>query len=247
MGKHTTDEVYEKITDVEQKLDKNPPQGASAPVTEKYLDGKVATLKTSIDNAGKKDDEEKKTWKDLVKDWEPVKAFLDVLNGKDVVAKIILGLSAAAAVIGAIGLKFFDLEAAVKALTLAFTGREQRYIVAGPSRGTEQERQLQQRYFGVGENGLPGLQRPEPEAQQPNLPSVAQINAVKEAMGHLNTEVGTYRDKVRGLATPSAMRKMASAAKKLESAAKQHQSVDTLATSVHNLNAELRVLAGTAN
>ncbi|MFG2940904.1 hypothetical protein [Streptomyces sp. NPDC048282] len=247
MGKHSTDDVYDKVTDIEQKLDKGQPQqGANTAVTQQYLDKKIASLKTAIENAGKKDDEEKKRWQDLVKDWEPVKAFLEVLNGKDVVAKIILGLSAAAAAIGAIGLKFFDLEAAVKALTLAFTGRERQGIFMGRSRGTAQERQEQRRYFGVGENGLPGLQRPEPEAQQPNLPSVAEINRVKDAMNLLNAEVGTYREKVRGLATPRAMRQMASAAKKLESAAKNHQSVDTLAGSIRELNAEMRVLAGTA-
>lgn len=84
-----------------------------------------------------------------------------------------------------------------------------------------------------------------PSAPQPNLPPVQTINAVTEAMGNLSSAVDTYRSKVSGLGTPSAMRQMASAAKRLERAAKKHQAVDTLARSIGELKTQMRELAST--
>ncbi|WP_329255871.1 hypothetical protein OG223_31455 [Streptomyces sp. NBC_01478] len=236
MGQHTTDAVYDKLTDVEQKIDEN----SKSSVTTGHFDQKIADLKTAIQNGGKKEDEPQ-TWQDILKDMSPVKEFLAVLKGEDLFAKIILSVTAFIAAVGIVA----GIVAKIKELTLSYTGRTRQAGLFGAVIPEDERIRMS---FGRAENGKWGLQpEQQTDAQSPRLPSVEQINAVKEAMGHLNTEVGTYRDKVRGLATPSAMRKMASAAKKLESAAKQHQSVDTLATSVRNLNTELRALAGTAN
>ena len=237
MGQHTTDAVYDKLTDVEQKLDEH----SKSSVTVGHFDQKIADLKTAIQNGGKKEEDEPQTWKDIVKDMSPVKEFLAVLKGDDLLAKIILSVTAFIAAVGVVA----GIVAKIKALTLSYTGRTRQVGLFGAVIPEDERVRMS---LGRAEDGKWGLQpERQTDAQAPRLPSVEQINAVKEAMGHLNAEVGTYRDKVRGLATPSAMRKMASAAKKLESAAKQHQSVDTLATSVRNLNTELRALAGQAN
>ncbi|WP_369186298.1 hypothetical protein [Streptomyces sp. R08] len=238
MGQHTTNEVYDKLTDVEQKLDNN----AKSTVTTAHFDTKVSELKKAIQDGGKKKEEdEKQKWEDLVKDMSPIKEFLAVAKGDDLFSRLILMVTAGTAAVALVA----GLAAKVKSLTLAITGRTRTLGVVGSVRPQAQQ---ERRYYGQNAQGRWGM-RPEDDAQpqQPNLPSVAQIDAVKQAMAGLNTEVDTYRGKVRGLATPGAMRKMASAAKKLESAARQHQSVDTLATSVRNLNTELRALAGTAS
>ncbi|MEU9151675.1 hypothetical protein AB0D59_14210 [Streptomyces sp. NPDC048417] len=239
MGQHTTDEVYDRLTDVEQKLDDH----SKTAVTTAHFDQKISDLKTAIQNGGNKKEEEPQKWQDIVKDMSPIKEFLAVLKGADLFSQIVLTVTALVAAAGVVT----ALVSKVKELTLAYTGRTRQYGLFGDAIPQDQR---QRRHFGRGESGGWrgwGMQPEEQtDAQQPNLPSVAEINLVKEAMGRLNTEVGTYRDKVRGLATPRAMRQMASAAKQLESAAKKHQSVDTLASSIRGLNTELRTLAQAA-
>ncbi len=64
MGQHTTNEVYDKLTDVEQKLDNN----AKSTVTTTHFDTKVSELKKAIQDGGKKKEEdEKQKWEDLVR------------------------------------------------------------------------------------------------------------------------------------------------------------------------------------
>lgn len=237
MGQHTTDEVYDKVTDVEQKLDIN----SKTTVTVGHFDTKIKDLKEAIQNGKKKDDEEeKKGWKDILKDMSPIKEFLAIANGTDLFSKLTLLVAAGGAAIGLV----VGIVAKIKELTLAYTGRTRTLGVMGRVRTEEQQ---DRRYFGQNAQGRWGMHPEEDtQPQRPNLPSVEEITRVKDAMGLLNAEVDTYRSKVRGLATPRAMRQMASAAKKLESAAKNHQSVDTLAGSIRELNAEMRQLAGTA-
>ncbi|MEU2281203.1 hypothetical protein ABZ614_04375 [Streptomyces sp. NPDC013178] len=237
MGQHTTDEVYDKVTDVEQKLDNH----SKSAVTTTHFDTKIKELKEAFEKgAQKKEEEEAKKWQDIAKETSPIKEFLAITKGADLPAKIILGATAVVAAVALIA----GLVAKFKEITLAFTGRTRTLGAFGKVRPDEKRKP---RYFGRAESGKWGMQPGEdPGAQQPNLPSVDQINAVKQAMGHLNAEIDTYRGKVRGLATPRAMKQMASAAKKLESAAQKHQAIDTLAGSINGLNRELRELAGTA-
>lgn len=250
MGQHTTDDVYDKVTNIEEKLDKPAPQGDAAPVTTGHFNTKVKELKEAIEKGPKKK-EEQKGWKDIVKEWAPVKAFLDVANGADFFGKVLLTLTAVGAGIAALGVMLatigvqFNIGEIVKRVTLAWTGRSRNLIVAGRTR-TPEERQRQ--YLGTDEDGRWGMQpeNTQAQAQNPNLPSVEQINAVRDAMGRLNTEVDTYRSKVRGLATPRAMNQMASAAKKLESAAKKHQNIDRLRDSLRQLGDEFRAVSNQA-
>ncbi|MFD9316697.1 hypothetical protein ACFWDQ_03115 [Streptomyces sp. NPDC060053] len=237
MGQHTTDEVYDKVTDVESTLDGH----SKSTVTITHFDKTIQDLKTAIDKGGKGEEEEPQSWRDIVKEMSPVKEFLAILKGQDLITKIALTGAAVAAAVGLVA----GLLAKAKEISLAFTGRQRMFGSFGALRP---EADREPRSFGRGEDGRWGLQaEQQPDARQPNLPSVEQINDVKEAMSHLNSQVGIYRDKVRGLATPRAMKQMASAAKKLESAAKNHQAIDTLASSINGLNREMRELAGTAS
>ncbi|MEU9555069.1 hypothetical protein [Streptomyces fumanus] len=235
MGQRTTDDVYEKVTDVERKVDSH----HKTSVTTTYLDAKVKELKKAIEKGAPKE-EKPPTWKDLVKEMSPVKEFLAVTKGGDLISQLILAITALVAAVGIVA----GLLASFKKMTLAWTGRERRLGAFGSLRPQDA---VQRQYVGRREDGSWGLRPEQPtEAAQPNLPSVQQINEVKQAMGQLNSEIGIYREKVRGLATPRAMRQMASAAKKLESAAKNHQNVSGLASSIGNLNREMRELAATA-
>jgi hypothetical protein len=258
VAQRTIDDIYEKVVTIKDELDEPAPQGDAAPVKTGHFNTKVKELKKAIEDGPTKkkqegeEEKKEKGWWDLVKEWAPVKAFLEVGNGTDFFAKAILmltaigaGITALGALLATIGIQF-NLGELVKRITLAITGRSRKRFVAG-ERYTPEQRQANRRYLGSGPTGF-GWQREEntTQAQDPNLPSVEQINAVRDAMGRLNAEVGTYRNKVRGLATPRAMRQMASAAKKLESAAKNHQNVSGLAGSIGNLNREMRELAATA-
>ncbi|MEU1162115.1 hypothetical protein ACIPX0_22730 [Streptomyces sp. NPDC090075] len=236
MGQHSTDEVYDKLADVELKLDSN----SKNTVSTSHFDGKIRDLKEAIQNGKKKDEDEQKSFKDIIKDMSPIKEFLAVANGTDFLGKLALLVTAFGASVALV----VGIVSKVKELTLAITGRTRNYGLFGD---VIPENQRVRRSFGRAEDGSWGLQPEEQtDVRQPRLPSVEEVGRVKDAIGLLNTEIGTYREKVRGLATPRAMRQMASAAKKLESAAKNHQSVDTLAGSIRELNAEMRVLAGTA-
>ncbi|CAM5728580.1 putative protein OS=Streptomyces fumanus OX=67302 GN=GCM10018772_44570 PE=4 SV=1 [Streptomyces fumanus] len=221
-------------------------------LTTKHFDSKVKDLAEAI-KKGPEKKEEPQTWKDLVEGMSPVKEFLDVAKGGDIIAKFLLVATAVTAGVGIM----VGLAASIKKLTLAWTGRERQGFVFGAQR-PEEERQRQ--YYGrlpdgqTRANGKPKRWGLKPEeaaagtgaAQPVALPSEERITAVTDAMRELNSQIGTYRDKVRGLATPRAMRQMASAAKKLESAAKNHQNVSGLASSIGNLNREMRELAATA-
>ncbi|CAL9484100.1 hypothetical protein SUDANB145_03083 [Streptomyces sp. enrichment culture] len=251
MEQHTTDEVYEKVVDVEGKLDAH----HKSSVTTSHFNTKVKDLEEAIKKGPEKEDPQ--NWKDLVKEMSPVKEFIAATKGGDMISTFILTATAVAAGVGII----VGLAAAFKKLTLAWTGRERQAFAFGAPR-PDSDRQRQ--YIGrlpdgqVRANGRPrrwGL-RPEDAAtanvtagaaaQPVALPSEERITAATDAMRELNSQIGIYRDKVRGLATPRAMRQMASAAKKLESAAKNHQNVSGLAGSIGNLNREMRELAATA-
>jgi hypothetical protein len=246
VGQHTTDDVYDKVVDVEVALDTH----HKSALTTKHFDSKAKDLEEAI-KKGPEKKEEPQTWKDLVKEISPVKEFLAVTKGGDIIAKFILSATAIAAGVGII----IGLAASIKKLTLAWTGRERQGFVFGAERP---EGERQRKYFGrlpdgqTRANGKPRRWGMKPEevaagtgTAQP-VASEERITAVTDAMRELNSQIGTYRDKVRGLATPRAMRQMASAAKKLESAAKNHQNVSGLASSIGNLNREMRELAATA-
>ncbi|MEU5719797.1 hypothetical protein AB0G71_29320 [Streptomyces sp. NPDC020403] len=250
MGSRTTEEVYDKVVVVEGKVDGI----AATALTTKHFDEQVKTLKTAIEKGPKK--EEEQTWKDIVKETSPVKEFLAVFKGSDLLAKVLLAAAAATAAAGLLA----GLLVKAKQMTIAYTGRTRTMGTFGAVRPQDE---INPRYFGRGQQGGWrgwGMQPAETplaqgegagqgsvQAQRPNLTSATQIDEVKTAMVRLNAEIDTYRGKVRGLATPSAMRQMASAAKKLENAAKKHQTIDTLATSIGALNREMRTLAGTAS
>ncbi len=96
MGQHTTNEVYDKLTDVEQKLDNN----AKSTVTTTHFDTKVSELKKAIQDGGKeKEEDEKQKWEDLVKDMSPIKEFLAVAKGGDLFSRLILMVTAGTAAV----------------------------------------------------------------------------------------------------------------------------------------------------
>ncbi|MER7917524.1 MULTISPECIES: hypothetical protein [unclassified Streptomyces] len=75
MGQYTTDEVYDRLAEVKQQLEKT--------VTTAHFDAKVAELKTAIEQGGKKPEEKKDEPKgimDIIKGLPLVKQALDLFQ-----------------------------------------------------------------------------------------------------------------------------------------------------------------------
>ncbi|MFJ4711235.1 hypothetical protein [Streptomyces sp. NPDC088785] len=233
MANHTTNDVYAQLVDLDKKLDSS----SKSAVTTAHFDTQIKEVKTAVEKIGKKKEDETQNWKDILKETSPVKEFLAVFKGGDFIAQTMLVATAITAAVTLV----VGLLAKLKEFQHTVTGRTRQLGLFGSVRP---EAQRVRAHLGRDESGAWGMQPEQAaDAAQPNLPSVSQINDVKEAMGHLSTAVDLYRGKVRGLATPRAMRQMASAAKKLESAAKKHQSIDTLTGSIRELNREMGTLA----
>ncbi|KUN85302.1 hypothetical protein AQJ66_14200 [Streptomyces bungoensis] len=225
---------------------------------------------------GEKKEEEKKkepqgVW-DLIKDKTPIKEtlqvfkqFKDAMSGGDLVSKVVLfagAVSGAVALVGVVKKLIAGWWTSVKNIMLTFTGRKRERLIPGIGGATytDEERKQKRKYYGR-KNGQWGWHQEESEngeqpegggaegenSQRPNLPSVEEITRVKDAMAGLNTEMDTYRGKVRGIATPRAMKQMASAAKKLESAAKKARNIDNLSESIGRLETAFRGLATASN
>lgn len=135
MGQHTTDEVYDRLAEVKQQLEKT--------VTTAHFDAKVAELKTAIEQGGKKPEEKKdepKSIMDIIKGLPLVKQALDLfqqLMSALHSANPIAQLAAISALVGG-ALAFYrtfrdkitgliakvkGILAAFKEATLKFTGR----------------------------------------------------------------------------------------------------------------------------
>ncbi|MFI9807619.1 hypothetical protein ACIHEJ_25200 [Streptomyces sp. NPDC052301] len=136
MGQHTTDEVYDRLTEVKQQLEKN--------VTTAHFDDKMAELKTAIEKGGKGAEEKKKeapkTIWDIIKSLPLVKQALDLFqqlkdlfNGANLIGQMaLIGTVATGAlafyrkiretITGTIG-KIKGILATLKNATLKVTGR----------------------------------------------------------------------------------------------------------------------------
>ncbi|MGM9333511.1 hypothetical protein [Streptomyces murinus] len=138
MGQHTTDEVYDRLAEVKQQLEKT--------VTSAHFDAKVAELKAAIEQGGKKPEEKKdepKSIMDIIKGLPLIKQALDLFQqfmGAIHSTNPVAQLAAIGALVGGalafyrvvrdkitgIITKINGVLAAFKEATLKFTGRFQR-------------------------------------------------------------------------------------------------------------------------
>jgi hypothetical protein len=248
VGQRTTEDVYEKVVDVEGALADH----HKSAVTKAHFDVKIKGLEDSIKKLPTKQDDPQ-NWRDLVKEMSPVKEFIAATKGGDLISTFIL---AGAAVVAAVGI-VAGAAAAFKKAALAYSGRERTRFLWGDER-PENERQRQ--YIGrlpdgqVKPNGKPKsgagsqsrrLPPPLPPSQSPSPQKLVSPPPRTRCAISIPRSAPTATRSVDS-PPPRAMRQMASAAKKLESAAKNHQNVSGLASSIGNLNREMRELAATA-
>ncbi|WP_328670522.1 hypothetical protein [Streptomyces sp. NBC_00328] len=224
MTQHTTEDVYEKLTSLEKSVDIIPREGGSKAVTSAELDRKIASLKKAIEEGPK----DKPT--DLIgaiSELPVLKEVIGIFKANGPAAILILSIVGLKAGLATIGVKFLDLQKAFQA------------FIRSRARGRE---------VTTNDRGRITLATPE-QPQSPNpLPSVDNVNAVKDAIHDLNQVVRTYSTRARNLPSPRSMRQLASAAGQLTRAAEQHARVDQLAQAAHTLEQRFtalsRVVAG---
>ncbi|GAA3770631.1 hypothetical protein [Streptomyces chiangmaiensis] len=219
MTKYTIDDVYGKLASVEYAVDALPKSGSSQAVTATELDKKVASLKKAIEEGPK---DKPTDLKGALAELPVLKEILGVLKAGGGIATTVLILVAVKATLSSIGVKIFDLQKAVQALSrAAFSGRE----------------------LTTTENGRITLAAPEQPQQPHPLPSVTQVNEVKEAIRKLNEEVHTYSTRARELPSSREMRQLASAGERLDRVARSHRNIDQLAQSTHTLTQRFTALS----
>ncbi|MEV6839786.1 hypothetical protein AB0N17_35710 [Streptomyces sp. NPDC051133] len=237
MGQHTTDEVYDRLTEVKKQVDEN----AQQEVTKALFESKIAELKTAIEKGGKKEEkkEEPKTGWDLLKETEPVKtllgmikAFTDIAKGGDILAKVLLFTTAVGTAIafygkvrtmitGMLG-KIKSFLATFKEWTLRATGR-----LTG-----------QRQYYGRDDNGHFGLrpERTSREMQQSQREASRRFRRAQrgsgasrgsgagdardlgQALGRVNSQVEAFDRLKSKLPSAAKMKRTAGAATKLSGA-----------------------------
>lgn len=219
MPKHTTDEIYDKLTELEGSLNSQKTAGSSPAVTTGELNQKVTDLKNAI-SEGPKD--KATDLKGALSELPVLKETLAILKGGSGLAYIVLGVVAAKAALSTLGIKLFDIQKGVQALSRkAFEGKE----------------------ITTTEGGRITRAIPE-EPQQPRpLPSVTQVNEVKEAIRKLNAEVHTYSSRARQLPSSRNMKQLASAAERLDRVARAHGNVSQLASATNTLEQRFRSLS----
>ncbi|WP_416484573.1 hypothetical protein [Streptomyces sp. CL12] len=247
MGSHTTDEVYARLEEVKQQLEKN----STAEVTTAHFDSKIAELKTVIQNGGKKPEDEKKEAKkeeksgwDVLKEKSPIKDLLDLVNnflaafrGSDIITKTVLFYGA---VTGAVAL-FVKIRTMVlgvieKLKSFLTTVKNATLKVTGLVRGNRQ-------YFGRDRDGNWGMQpeHPEPTTEErratqraaarrfrqrgrqrgsdsSGLPSATDARSLEQSLSRVNSSITTLDELKSKLPSAASMKRTASAAGKLSSA-----------------------------
>ncbi|MFF2127259.1 hypothetical protein ACFVW1_18005 [Streptomyces olivochromogenes] len=219
MAQHTTEDVYEKLTSLEKSVDTLPKEGSSKAVTSAELDKKIASLKKAIEEGPK----DKPT--DLIgaiSELPVLKEVIGIFKANGAAAILILTIVSFKALLATFGVKFLDLQKAFQAITRSWSGGKE---------------------FTTNDRGRITLATPE-QPQSPNpLPSVDNVNAVKDAIHDLNQVVHTYSTQARNLPSPRSMRQLASAAGRLTRAAEQHAQVDQLAQAAHTLEQRFTALS----
>ena len=244
MGKHTTDEVYDRLAEVKQRLEEN----SKSDVTTGHFDSKISDLKAAIEKVGnavraseKKEEKNKSGW-ELIKEQPLVadvlaifKQIMDVFQGKDLLAKIILAIGVVGASVALVGKvralitgfieKIKGALATLKNLMLNVTGK-----LSGGDR----------RYLGRDDNGRLGL-RPErtsgemQQAQQAasrqfrqrtrqlgrgasGVPSAGGAQALGQAMSRVNSGIEAFDRLKSKLPSAAKMKRTASATNRLSEA-----------------------------
>ncbi|WP_217549138.1 hypothetical protein [Streptomyces sp. GbtcB6] len=237
MGKHTTDEVYDRLAEVKQQLENN----SRSEVTTGHFDSKIADLKAAIEKGGKTAEEKNPSGLDLIKEMPLVKEALalfkqvmDVFHGKDLVAQIVLGagvVTGAVALLGKVrtlitGLfdKVKGVLAAIKNLTLDITGRfpnGRRYIGRDddgrlglrPERTSGEMRQAQRegsRQFRQ--------RRRQPGGGASGLPPAGDAHALAQAMSRVNSGIEAFDRLKAKLPSAARMKRTAGATNRLSDA-----------------------------
>lgn len=218
MGKHTTDEIYDKLSDLEFSVKPSRSNGNSSPVTDRELSQQITGLKKAIADGP----QDKKTdFKGALQELPVLKEILAVLKAGGGPAYIVLGIVAIKAGLSAIGIKLFDIQKATQALSRKL------------SNGKE---------VTTNENGR--ITRAVPEQPQGmRLPSLEQVNDVTEAIKNLNGEIHTYSSRARELPSSRELKRLADSAGRLTAAAGKHADVGHLASATHTLTERFQELS----
>ena len=220
MGQHTTDEVYDKLADVEETIDAN----AKSTVTTTNFDAKIKDLKAAIESGGKKE-EEPQGWKDLAKEMSPIKDILAVANGSDFLSKAILTFGAITATVAAVTAIIASVKGLMekfKSLSLTVSGRltgNRQYIGRDadghlgiqPENPQQSVRQLQRA-------ANQQLRQRRQQSGASGLPSSAEANSLGQAIGRINNGITTLDGLKSKLPTAAKMKRTATAANKLSDA-----------------------------
>ncbi|GAX52991.1 hypothetical protein [Streptomyces olivochromogenes] len=219
MAQHTTEDVYEKLTSLEKTVDTLPKGVGSKAVTSAELDQKITSLKKAIEEGPK---DKPTDLKGAISELPVLKEIIGIFKANSTAATLILAIVGFKALFATIGVKFLDLQKVFQAFIRSHAaGRE----------------------VTTNDRGRITLATPE-QPQSPNpLPSVDNVNAVKDAIHDLNQVVHTYSTQARNLPSPRSMRQLASAAGRLTRAAEQHAQVDQLAQSAHTLEQRFTALS----
>ncbi|MFE0384419.1 hypothetical protein ACFW1F_10090 [Streptomyces bungoensis] len=233
MGQHTTDEVYDRLTEVKQQLEKS--------VTTTHFDDKIAELKTAIEKGGKKSEEKKgepKSAWDIIKEKPIIKQTLelfqqlkDAFHNADPTAQIAMAVGVIGGAVALYGkvralitgtlTKIKSFLTAFKNVTLKATGRflgERKFFGRDddgkfrlrPERTAGERRQAlresRRRFRQAGRGGGSGL------------PGTGDARDLGQALGRVNSQVEAFDRLKSKLPSAAKMKRTASAADKLSGA-----------------------------
>ncbi|OIK25870.1 hypothetical protein [Streptomyces malaysiense] len=237
MGKHTTDEVYDRLEEVKKELDKNTQQE----VTTAHFNSKIVELKAAIEKGGKgqekKKEKDKSEW-DIIKEKLLIddaiklfKQFTDIANGTNIVAQVVAFGTVVGGAVALFG-KFRTLItgsidkvkavlASIKNLTLKITGRfrgERQYF--GRDRegnwGLQPERSSQDRRNAVREGSRRFRQRRSGRGSGASgLPGAGDARDLGQALSRVNSQITALDGLKSKLPSAAKMKRTASAANKL--------------------------------
>ncbi|MFJ9246044.1 hypothetical protein [Streptomyces sp. NPDC101776] len=244
MGKHTTDEVYDRLAEVKQRLEEN----SRSDVTTGHFDSKIADLKAAIEkgtnssgSAEKKEDKNPSGW-ELLKEQPLVseilaffKQIVAVFQGKDLLSQIILAVGVVGAAVALVGKVRTLITGFVEKIKGALTALKNLMLnVTGRLPGGDR------RYIGRDDNGRLGL-RPERtsgemrQAQQAasrqfrqrtgqlgrgtsGVPSAGGAQALGQAMSRVNSGIEAFDRLKSKLPSAAKMKRTASATNRLSEA-----------------------------
>ncbi|WP_306318394.1 MULTISPECIES: hypothetical protein [unclassified Streptomyces] len=179
---------------------------------------KVVDLKKAI---AKGPDDKKTDLKGALAELPVLKEILAVAKAGGGPAYIVLGIVALKAGLSSIGIKIFDIQKGIQALTRKLTGGKE---------------------LTTTDSGRFAVATPE-EPRNMRLPTAGRITALKEAVRKLNGEIHIYSTKSRALPSPRNMKQLADSAGRLSSAASKHGDVARLAANTHTLTQRFQELS----